>query len=253
MQHLHEGDRVPDAAVQVLRDDGWEPARVEHLFAGRTIVAFAVPGAFTPTCSSQHLPRFEELAPALRARGVDDVLCIAVNDPYVMQAWAHEQGVDNVTLVADGNCEFTDALGMGVDRRDLGFGRRSWRYSLLAHDGVIEKMFVEPEEPGDPYRVSDADTMLAWLDPQAKPPDEVAILTRPGCPHCARAKQMLEEASLDYVELPLENKVRGRVVAAITGHHTVPQIFINGEAIGGADALEHRLYGPGGRPETRTA
>ncbi len=158
-----EGRRVPDVPLRVLRpqdDQGegagqWQSMRADAFFGGRTVLLFALPGAFTPTCSSQHLPRYEELAHALRAAGVDEIACLAVNDPFVMQAWAQDEDVHEVTLLADGNCEFTEALGMAVDKRDLGFGRRSWRYSMLVRDGTIEKLFAERDEGGDPYRVSD--------------------------------------------------------------------------------------------------
>lgn len=248
-----EGQRVPVARLKVLRtgaalgEPQWEDIGTEALFASRRVVLFALPGAFTPTCSSQHLPRFEELAPALYENGVDEIVCLAVNDPFVMQAWAREQGIRQVTLAADGNCEFTEKMGMAVDKRDLALGRRSWRYAMLVRDGVIEKMFVEPDQPGDPYGVSDADTVLRHLNPSAHAPDRVAILTREGCGHCARARELLEEADLDYVEIPLGDSIRAPLVGAITGRSSVPQVFINGRHIGGADELERALFGPGGR------
>ena len=157
------------------------------------MAAFSLPGAFTPTCSSTHLPRFNELAPVFKANGVDAVVCISVNDAFVMNEWAKDQESDNVTLLPDGNGEFTDGVGLLVDKSDLGFGKRSWRYSMLVKDGVVEKMFVEPQKPGDPFEVSDADTMLAYVNPKAKAPDFVTLFTRPGCPHCARAKKALTD------------------------------------------------------------
>lgn len=253
-----QGRRVPDARLRALRSEAdgseqWEDVDSGAFFAGRTVVLFALPGAFTPTCSSQHLPRYEELAHALREAGVDEIACLSVNDPFVMQAWAHDQDAHRVTLLSDGNCEFTEKMGMAVDKGALGLGRRSWRYSMLVRDGVIEKMFAEDDAPGDPYQVSDADTMLAYLRPGAKPPDRIALLTRDGCPHCARARRLLDDANLDYVEVPLENSIRSTVIGAITGRDTVPQVFINGEHVGGADDLERRLFGAGGSPESRTA
>jgi glutathione-dependent peroxiredoxin len=248
-----EGRRVPEVPLRVLRGDTWRTESSAELFGGRSVVLFALPGAFTPTCSSQHLPRYEELAPVLRQAGIDEIICLAVNDPFVMEAWARDQDVREVTLVADGNCEFTEQLGMAVDKRDEGLGRRSWRYSMLVRDGTIEKVFAEQEEAGDPFKVSDADTMLAHLRPGAPVPDRIALLTREGCPHCARARQLLEDANLDYVEVPLENAVRATVVGAITGRDSVPQVFINGQHIGGAGELERRLFGDTGDPSPRTA
>jgi glutaredoxin-like protein len=141
-------------------------------------------------------------------------------------------------MLPDGNGEFTEKMGMLVDKSELGFGRRSWRYSMLVKDGVIEKMFVEPEKPGDPFEVSDADTMLAYINPKAKKPDQVAILTREGCAYCAKAKQLLRELGYRFSEVPLNHSDRSRVVGAISGRGTVPQVFVNGEHVGGLEELE---------------
>lgn len=248
---IAEGERIDAGRMRVLRDGRWQEVEGTTVFAGRRVVVFGLPGAFTPTCSSQHLPRYNELAPQLRAHGVDEILCVSVNDPYVMEAWARDQEADNVTLVADGNGEFTEAIGMLVDKRDSGYGMRSWRYSMIVKDGMVEKLFCEPDEPGDPYSVSDAANVLHYLDPDAKAPDHVVIFTREGCPHCAHAKEMLEQAGFDYVEFPLEDRIRSAVVQAVSGRETVPQIFLNGALLGGADDLEERLYGASGPPEGR--
>jgi glutaredoxin-like protein len=129
-------------------------------------------------------------------------------------------------------------MGQLVDKGDLGFGKRSWRYSMLVRDGVVEKMFVEPNKPGDPFEVSDAATMLAYINPKARKPDHVAILTREGCTYCAQAKALLEEREIDYVEIPLAHKVRNKALGAIAGAQTVPQVFINGQRIGGYEELK---------------
>ena len=117
-------------------------------------------------------------------------------------------------------------------------GTRMQRCSMLVKDGVVEKMFIEPQKPGDPFEVSDADTMLAYINPNAKKPDQVAILTREGCGFCARAKVLLDELGYQYAEVPLPHDVRTKVVGAITGDKTVPQVFVNGECIGGLETLE---------------
>jgi len=233
-----EGQRVPQVGFRTRQDGEWKTVTTNEIFKGRTVVVFSLPGAFTPTCSSTHLPRYNELAPAFRANGVDEIVCISVNDGFVMSEWAKDQEAANVRLLPDGNGEFTEKMGMLVDKADLGFGKRSWRYSMLVKDGVVEKMFIEPEKPGDPFEVSDADTMLDYLNPKAKKPDQVAILTREGCSFCAKAKALLTEMGYDYAEIPLDHKVRTRVVGAIAGAQTVPQVFINGVHIGGWDALE---------------
>jgi glutaredoxin-like protein len=234
----YEGRTVPEVDFRIRDNNEWKTLTSKELFAGKTVVVFSLPGAFTPTCSSTHLPRYNELAPAFFDNGVDAIVCISVNDTFVMNEWAKDQESQNVTLIPDGNGEFTEQIGMLVDKSDLGFGKRSWRYSMLVKDGVVTKQFIEPDKPGDPFEVSDADTMLNFINPQAKQPDQVAIFTRDGCGFCASAKATLTEMGYDYAELPLPNQIRSKVVGAVTGQQTVPQIFINGQYIGDADALE---------------
>ena len=233
-----EGQRVPQVAFRIREQGEWKTVTTDEIFRGKTVVVFSLPGAFTPTCSSIHLPRYNELAPAFRANGVDEIVCVSVNDGFVMSEWAKDQEAENVRLIPDGNGEFTEKMGMLVDKTDLGFGKRSWRYSMLVKDGVVEKMFIEPEKAGDPFEVSDADTMLGYINPKAKKPDQVAILTREGCSFCAKAKALLAERGFDFAEIPLDHKVRTRVLGAIAGAQTVPQVFINGERIGGWEELE---------------
>jgi glutaredoxin-like protein len=238
MLQNREGKRVPDVTFRVRQDDEWRNITTGDLFAGKNVVVFSLPGAFTPTCSSTHLPRYNELAPAFFASGVDAILCVSVNDTFVMNEWAKDQEAGSIVLVPDGNGEFTNGMGMLVDKSDLGFGKRSWRYSMLVKDGVVQKMFIEPQKPGDPFEVSDADTMLAYVNPKAKVPDQIAILTREGCQYCAKAKSLLTERGYDYAEVPLPHTTRTRVVGAISGATTVPQVFVNGAHIGGLEALE---------------
>jgi glutaredoxin-like protein len=237
MKPIPEGSAVPHVQVRVREADGWQARFADELFDGRTVVVFALPGAFTPTCSSSHLPRYEELAPLFRKAGVDDIYCLSVNDPFVMEAWGREQDVSNVKLIADGNGAFSGAMGLLCDKTDLCFGMRSWRYAMIVRDGVIEKLFVEPQKPGDPFEVSDADTVLEALAPGTARPEPVAILTRPGCPHCARAKLLLEQHGLGYDEIVLGRDATSRSLAAIAGATAVPQVFIAGRRIGGADEL----------------
>ena len=186
-----EGQNVPSAVFRTRQKNEWVNVTTDEIFKGKTVVVFSLPGAFTPTCSSSHLPRFNELAPVFAANGVDEIVCMSVNDTFVMNSWAEDQESDNVTLIPDGNGEFTDGMGMLVDKTDLGFGMRSWRYSMLVKDGVIDKMFIEPEVDGDPFEVSDADTMLNYINPEAKPPRFATIFTKPGCPFCLKAKAHL--------------------------------------------------------------
>ncbi|MBI3145212.1 MAG: glutathione peroxidase [Pseudogulbenkiania sp.] len=237
----HEGQRVPNVTFHVRENNEWKEVTTEQLFQGKNVVVFSLPGAFTPTCSSTHLPRYNELAPAFFANGIDAILCVSVNDTFVMNEWAQDQEAQNIVMVPDGNGEFTAGMNMLVDKSELGFGKRSWRYSMLVKDGVVDKMFVEPQEPGDPFKVSDADTMLDYLNPKAAKPDQVVVFTKVGCPHCARAKALLAERGYAFVEVPLDNKIRGKVLGAVSGKMTAPQVFINGELIGSADDLEARF------------
>jgi glutaredoxin-like protein len=146
-----------------------------------------------------------------------------------------------VTFLPDGNGEFSNKMGLLVDKDDLGFGRRSWRYSMLVRDGVIEKMFIEPEEPGDPYGVSDADTMLAYIVPEGRPPHDVAVFTREGCAFCVGAKGMLHDAGLEFEELLLNRDYADQTLRAVSAQATYPQVFIDGEHIGGSDELAEWL------------
>lgn len=233
-----EGQKVPQATFRVRTESDWKTISTDDLFKGKTVVVFSLPGAFTPTCSSTHVPRYNELAPAFFASGVDSIVCVSVNDAFVMNEWARTQECGDVLMVPDGNGEFTGKMGMLVDKSELGFGKRSWRYSMLVKDGVIEKMFIEPEKPGDPFEVSDADTMLGYINPKAKKPDQVAILTREGCGYCAKAKALLTELGYSYAEVKLDHGGRSRIVGAITGRGTVPQVFVNGKHIGGLEELQ---------------
>jgi glutaredoxin-like protein len=233
-----EGQAIPSVTFPLREGDEWVKKTTEELFANKTVIVFSLPGAFTPTCSSTHLPRFNELASVFKANGVDDIICISVNDTFVMNAWAADQEAGNITLIADGNGEFTDGMGMLVDKADLGFGKRSWRYSMLVKNGVVEKMFIEPDVPGDPFEVSDADTMLAYIAPEAKPQEPVSILTKPGCPHCSAAKSLLAEKGFDYEEIIMGKDATFVSLKAISGRDTVPHVFIGGKHIGGNDDLQ---------------
>ncbi|MEA5582222.1 peroxiredoxin [Nodularia harveyana UHCC-0300] len=159
--------RVRDESIGGSNPFRWEDRTTQDIFGGKRVVVFSLPGAFTPTCSTSHLPRYEELYDQFKALGIDDVVCVSVNDAFVMFQWGKQQGAKNVTLLPDGNGEFTRKMGMLVDKSNLGFGLRSWRYSMVVNDGKIEKTFIEPgyEDncPTDPFEVSDADTMLNYL------------------------------------------------------------------------------------------
>jgi glutaredoxin-like protein len=233
-----EGQTVPYVTFATRQNDEWKAVVSDEIFKGKTVVVFSLPGAFTPTCSSTHLPRYNELAHVFKQNGVDEIVCLSVNDTFVMNAWAQSQEAENITVLPDGNGDFTEGMGMLVDKADLGFGKRSWRYSMLVKDGVIEKMFIEDDVPGDPFEVSDADTMLAYINPNQAKPEPVSIFTKPGCPFCIKAKALLTEKGLAFEEITLGTNASLTSLKAITGRETVPQVFIGGNHIGGSDDLE---------------
>jgi len=155
------GDTLPEATFMTMTADGPAPVTTDDVFKGKKVALFAVPGAFTPTCSARHLPGFKDQAGALKAKGVDAIACVSVNDVFVMGAWGKSQEVgDAVTMLADGNGAFTTALGLELDGSKFGMGKRSQRYSMVVNDGVVETLNVE--EGGD-FKVSSADYMLAQL------------------------------------------------------------------------------------------
>ncbi len=149
----------------------WKDVSSDDLFKDKNVVVFSLPGAFTPTCSTSHLPRFEELYSEFQAQGIDAVICISVNDAFVMYQWGKSQNAENVFLLPDGNGDFTRKMGMLVKKDNLGFGMRSWRYAMHVENGEIVKMFSEAgfqdDAPSDPFEVSDADTMLNYLKARA--------------------------------------------------------------------------------------
>ena len=150
----------------------WKDVDTTEIFDDKKVVVFALPGAFTPTCSSQQLPGYEEKYDELKALGVDEVYCLSVNDAFVMNAWARDQKIERVKVLPDGSGVFTQGMGMLVNKDHVGFGMRSWRYSMLVDNGEVVKMFEEPGknnagDNGDPFEVSDADTMIKYLKENA--------------------------------------------------------------------------------------
>jgi glutaredoxin/glutathione-dependent peroxiredoxin len=158
---IQVGDRIPSATLLKATSEGPEPVDTDSYFAGRTVALFSVPGAFTPTCSARHLPGFVEKAEELAAKGVDEVACVAVNDAFVLQAWAKQAGAEGkVTMLADGNGDFAEALGLTMDASKFGMGKRGSRWSAIVTDGKVSQLNVE--EPGA-FSVSSAEFMLGQL------------------------------------------------------------------------------------------
>ncbi len=155
------GDKLPAATFISPSADGPKPMTTADVFAGKTVALFAVPGAFTPTCSARHLPSFRDKAAELQAKGIDTIACTAVNDPFVMGAWAKDQSTgETILMLSDGNGDFARAVGLEFDGAKFGMGKRSMRYSMLVKDGVVEKLNVEE---GGEYKVSSAEYMLGQL------------------------------------------------------------------------------------------
>jgi peroxiredoxin len=157
---INVGDRLPDVTLTVATPDGPEQTTTGEFFGGRRVALFAVPGAYTPTCSARHRPSYVDKASDLKAKGVDEIACISVNDPFVMSAWGKADGSSDITMIADGNGAFADAVGLSMDASKFGMGKRSQRYSMLVNDGVVEQLNVEA--PGE-YRASSAETLLEQL------------------------------------------------------------------------------------------
>lgn len=164
-RQLGAGDRLPDVTFRLRNGGEWVERTSSELFAGRRVVVFAVPAAFSTACSARHLPGYVALARNIRRMGIDEIFCVAVNDAFVMNAWARDQGIDGeVSLLPDGNGDFARAMGMLVDRGPQGLGLRSRRYAMVVRNGVIEAIFPEKDEADETFEVSDAITMLDYLD-----------------------------------------------------------------------------------------
>ena len=154
------GERIPNVPLAIATPDGPQPTTSSEYFSGKKVALFAVPGAFTPTCSARHLPSYVEKAGDLKAKGVDEIACVSVNDAFVMNAWGKADGSEDITMLADGNGQFAEALGLTMDGSKFGMGARSQRYSMLVNDGVVEQLNVEA--PGE-YHASSAETLLEQL------------------------------------------------------------------------------------------
>jgi glutaredoxin/glutathione-dependent peroxiredoxin len=157
---IQVGDRLPDVPLAIASADGPQPTTSGDYFKGKKVALFAVPGAFTPTCSARHLPSFVEKAQELKGQGIDEIACISVNDPFVMDAWGQRDGSTDITMIADGNGAFAEATGLTMDGSKFGMGQRSQRYSMVVNDGVVEQLNVEA--PGE-YRASSAEYLLDQL------------------------------------------------------------------------------------------
>ncbi|MBA3577394.1 MAG: peroxiredoxin [Sphingomonas sp.] len=157
---IQVGDKIPDVPLTIATPDGPQPTTSGEYFSGKRVALFAVPGAFTPTCSARHLPSYVDKAADIKGKGVDEIACTSVNDPFVMAAWGERDGSGDIVMIADGNCQFAQAVGLEMDGSKFGMGKRSQRYSMVVNDGVVEQVNVE--SAGE-YRASSAETMLEQL------------------------------------------------------------------------------------------
>ena len=172
-QSIQKWDMIPSADFVQRVAGEFVRQTSDDLFKGKKVVVFSLPGAFTPTCSEQQLPAYEEMYDRFKQAGVDEVYCVSVNDGFVMNAWAKELGVEKVKLLADGNADFTDSMGMLCTKRAKGFANRSWRYSLYANNGIVQEAFIEPgfnhkDEDDDPYTCTDPETMIQIIEADAR-------------------------------------------------------------------------------------
>jgi len=168
---MKQGDRIPDISFRTRSLGEWKDVSTDDYFKGKRVILFALPGAFTPTCSNQQLPGYEKLHDVFKQHGIDEVYCLSINDSYVMNAWAANQKLEKVKVIPDGNGDFTDQVDMLVEKSDCGFGMRSWRYAMIVNDGTVEVMFEEPgkqdNNDGDPYSVSSPENVLKYLQSMA--------------------------------------------------------------------------------------
>jgi len=212
MRASKEGQRVPTVPLAEMKGGIVRDLSSDEIFGDRRVILFALPGAFTPTCSTAHVPGYVALVNELKAAGIDDVVCLSVNDPFVMQAWQESEKAQGIHFVADPFAEFTTAMGMAVDHR-----------------------------LDDPFEVSDAETMLRYLRPERQTLGPVLVLARHGCPSCDRAKQMLKERDIPFDSVYLGEELTMRGIKAASGASTVPQVFIAGKLVGGSDQLAQFL------------
>jgi len=168
---MKKGDRLPDISFRTRSLGEWKDVSTDNYFKGKRVILFALPGAFTPTCSNQQLPGYEKLHDVFKEHGIDDIYWLSINDSYVMNAWAANQKLEKVKVIPDGNGDFTDQVDMLVEKQDCGFGMRSWRYAAIVNDCTVEVMFEEPgkvdNNDGDPYSVSSPENVLKYLQSMA--------------------------------------------------------------------------------------
>lgn len=240
--HIDRGSKIPSFEFNIYEDSQWVSRTTDEIFNHKRVVVFAIPGAFTPTCSNLHLPRYNELYEMIRSSGIDEIYCLAVNDSFVLSAWKKAEHADKITMLPDPDGEFSRRLGFLVDKSDVCLGNRSWRYSMVVNDGFIEKIFIEPEGRGsDPFGESSADNMLRYLNPKAEPPPSICLFTKPSCSLCVRIKESLHSYHLPFEELVLHEDFSIKTAMALTGKEELPIVFVNGTKFSSLEELEAYL------------
>lgn len=234
------GKYVPNVSFKIRENSKFIERSSSELFKSKRVIVFALPGAFTLVCSLIHLPEYEEYYDLFKANGIDDIYCLAVNDGFVMEEWAKMNKVNKVKMLPDVQAEFTKSLGMEVTKEEL--GTRSWRYAMIVDDGVIESVFIEPSLQS--ISRSRAKTVLKHLNPDVDFPLNITIFTLEGCPHCAKAKEMMVSKELFFNEKVFAKDYNLNDLKALTGKTAVPEVFINGRLIGGCEELASFLNIP---------
>jgi glutaredoxin-like protein len=201
------------------------------------VIVFALPGAYTPTCSTPTCRGYNELAPVFSKLGVDEIVCLSVDDAFVMSEWQKDQNAPNITFIPTATAEFSRKMGLLVDKTALGFATAPGAIRCCARRRDREAVH-RAAEGRRPVRGLDADTMLAYLAPREKAPEPAVVFAREGCPHCARAKAVLDANGVVYEQVTLGKGVTFSTVRAVSGKGTFPQVFIGGKLIGGADDVE---------------
>lgn len=234
-----EGKQVPQVTLKSKqRSINLLDISTEKIFSGKKVVFFALPGAFTPTCTMEQLPRYEQLSKPFKDNGIDEVVCLSVNDPFVMERWGIELNIKEVKLLSDGNCEFTKKMDAGIDLSGACLGMRSRRYSMYVENGVIQKMFLESGDSPTDMTVSDADTMYKYLFPKKDAIPNITLIVLDGCPDCAKMRLLLESADIPFEQLRYGTDLKGSAMKALTGEKTFPQIFIDGKHISSSIFME---------------
>ena len=237
MLQNREGQRVPNVTFPVREGNTWKKLTSDDIFKNKTVVVFSLPGAFTPTCSSTHLPRYNELAPAFFKEGVDSIVCVSVNDTFVMNEWARTRNRPTSRCCPTATAPSPKAWACWSTRATWVSASAAGATPCWSRTAWCRRCSSSRKRKAIPLKCR-TPTPCWRTRAQGQKPDQVVVFSKPGCPFCVEAKALLQDKGFDPIEIPLENKVRGRVIGAVSGKGTAPQVFINGSLIGGLDDLK---------------